>query len=509
MDSPRCFRPCFAATFPPVIPQYVIDNILESLDLPEFIGEMVALDKRAGSHEGLCPFHSEATPSFKVFHDHYHCFGCGAHGNALEFLMSKQGLTFPEAVRALASRTGVDVPSSKPAQDKPDTLTGTRDVLRRACAKYQQLLLGPNGGPGMAALNERGIEDDTIIRFGIGFAPEAWGTLTDDRSFDRDCMIAGGLAVPRKEKKGCYDFFRNRVLFPVRSDSGDVIGFGGRRIGQDGPKYLNTPETALYQKGRVLFGFQQAKQAIRISRSIIVCEGFFDVVTPAQAGIENVVSTCGTALTEVQAELVLSAADRVFFCFDGDSAGSKATWRAAEMLVPLASDHHEIRLCRLPVGDDPDSFVRAHGAECFQEALDASPTLAAYLIGEITRGAKIPEARAKSLSVAAALWRQFAAPSLAIFFRQYACEALQLSPEDFDRLAVTAPARPGDSSIRACPCCGSEAAAIPTDNGHMIQCCLCKLSSPITPTAEECRAIWNRRERPRLKPLSKNNEKVD
>ena len=194
--------------------------------------------------------------------------------------------------------------------------------------------------------------------------------------------------------------------------------------------YLNSPETDLYQKGSVLFGLQQARQAIRMTRSIIVCEGFFDVVTPSQAQIEHIVSTCGTALTETQAEMVLSLADRVFFCFDGDAAGAKATWRAAEMLVPLASDQHEIRLCRLPADEDPDSFVRKFGAPKFQEALDASPTLTAYLIGEITRGAKLPEARARSLSVAASLWRQFSAPGLGIFFRQFACEALQLTPAD-------------------------------------------------------------------------------
>ena len=500
----------FTATFRPVIPQYVIDNILQSVDLPEFIGETMTLAKRAGTHEGLCPFHSEATPSFKVFPDHYHCFGCGAHGNALEFLMQKQGLTFPEAVRALASRTGVDLPTSKATQDTPDGLGGVRDVLRRACAKYQQLLLGPNGGPGLEVLTERGIDDDTIIRYGIGFAPEAWGTLTDDRTFKRDQLLEAGLATPRKEKKGCYDFFRNRVLFPVRSDAGDVIGFGGRRIGEDGPKYLNSPETDLYQKGRVLFGLQQARQAIRMSRAIIVCEGFFDVITPAQAGVENIVSTCGTALTDIQAQLVLSVAERVFFCFDGDSAGSKATWRAAEMLVPLVSDQHEVRLCRLPAGEDPDSYVRQHGIESFQEVLDKAPTLTAYLIGEITRGAKIPEARAKSLSVAAALWRQFSAPAVAVFFRQYACSALNISPEEFDRLVQTAPPRAGDSSIRACPCCGADADLISNDEGHRIACGQCLLTTTTSATAEEARNLWNRRERPRMRaPATKNNEKTD
>lgn len=493
-----------------MIPQYIIDTIISLVDLPEFIGETVALAKKSGGHEGLCPFHKEDTPSFRVYADHYHCYGCGAHGNAFEFLMERQGLSFPEAVRALGSRYGIDVPVSKLPDPPPDQHTGLRDALSRACSKYQQLLLGPLGDPGMAALAERGIEDDTIIRFGIGYAPEAWGTLTDDRTFKRDQLLAAGLATQRREKKGCYDFFRNRILFPVRSDNGDVIAFGGRRIADDGPKYLNSPETALYTKGSVLFGLQQAKQAIRMTRSIIVCEGYFDVLTPAQAGIEHIVSTCGTALTDVQAECVLSVAERIYFCFDGDSAGAKATWRAAEMLVALAGDRHEIRLCRLPAEHDPDSFVRTHGAESFLSVLDAAPTLTTYLVGEITRGARVPEARTKSLDVAGSIWRRFSAPGLKVFFRQYACESLQITLEEFDRLTADAPSRAGDASLRSCPCCGGEASVISEAENFKVQCSLCLLSTISTPSADEARILWNRRERPRIRSSNaKNNEKSD
>ncbi|WP_126447942.1 DNA primase [Sulfuricystis multivorans] len=482
-----------------MIPQSVIDAILAALDLPEFIGERVALTKQGSTYSGLCPFHRETTPSFKVFADHYHCYGCGAHGNGIDFVMQTQGLTFPEAVRMLAYRTGVDFPVSKHNRVLSNHNAMALDVMRRACAKYQQLLLGPNGRPAMAALTERGIDYDTIIRFGIGFAPEAWSTLCDDRTFQRDALLEAGLAVPRKKKKGCYDFFRNRLLFPIRADNGNVIGFGGRRLGEEGPKYLNSPETKLYRKGSVLFGLQQARQAIRMTRSIIVCEGFFDVITVSQAQIEHIVSTCGTALTETQAEIVLSLADRVFFCFDGDTAGAKATWRAAEMLVPLVSDQHEIRLCRLPAGEDPDSFVRKFGAPKFQEALDASPTLTAYLIGEITRGAKLPEARARSLSVAASLWRQFSAPGLGIFFRQFACEALRLTSSEFDRIAASASRRDGENALRNCPCCSGEASLISCDDGFQVQCNHCRITTPVTKTHDECRTIWNRRERPRMR----------
>ncbi len=499
----------FRGLLSPVIPQTVIDTILDNLDLPDFIGETVVLAKQGASYSGLCPFHKEATASFKVFSDHYRCFGCSAHGNAIKFAMEQRGLSFPEAVRMLAARAGVTIPPSTPAQKQPDPNSSAKDVLRRACAKFQQLLLSNEGSLAMEELAKREIDEDTIVRFGIGYAPDAWGTLTDDRSFRRQALLEAGLAVPRKEKAGCYDLFRNRLMFPVRAENGDVIGFGGRRLGEEGPKYLNSPETDLYQKGSVLFGLHQAKQAIRMTQSIIVCEGFFDVITPSQAQIEHIVSTCGTALTDTQAEMVLSLADRVFFCFDGDSAGSKATWRAAELLVPLVSDHHEIHLCRLPGDEDPDSFVRKYGAEKFQEALDASPTLTAYLIGEITRGAKIPEARARALSVAASLWRQFSAPSLGVFFRQYACEALQITPAEFDDIAAGSPRRSGENTLRNCPCCTADPTLLTLDTGYQVQCSHCHIATPITATEDDCRGIWNRRERPRMRTTTKNNEKAD
>ena len=485
-------------TFASVIEQSVIDDVLARVDLSDFIGETVELVQRSGNHEGLCPFHSEKTPSFKVFADHYRCFGCQAHGNAIAFAMEKFGMPFPEALRLLASRVGVELKAEK-VNLAPDPLAAERDVLRRACAKYQQLLLADASA--MAELATRGIEDDAIIRFGIGFAPDAWGTLTDDRLFKWDKLLATGLAVQRREKKGCYDFFRNRILFPVRDEGGDVIGFGGRRIGEDGPKYLNTPETALYQKGRELFGLPQARASIRMSRAVIVAEGFFDVMVPSQAGIENIVSTCGTALTDEQIELILSLADRVFLCFDGDAAGAKATWRAAEMLVPLVTDQHEIRLCRLPEGEDPDSFVRKFGSDRFREVLDGAPTLAAYLVGELTRGARIPEARARAMTMAVSLWRRFSAPGMGVFFKQYLCESLQLSSDEFARLSGSTPTRSGDSALRACPCCGGAADSENLADGHRIACLQCGLSTPSLATCEEARFRWNRRERTKPKPV--------
>lgn len=485
-----------------VIPQTVLEGLLAGINLPELIGEKVALAKRAGVHEGLCPFHKEQTPSFKVFHDHYHCFGCGAHGNAIEFVMHSHGLSFPAAVELLAGITGMPLPGKGRRKAVADPQARGIDALRRACARYHQILFAEAGKEAMQALSDRGVDDETLIRFGVGYAPASWGTLSDDKEFRRDALVTAGLGVQRGEKRGCYDFFRDRIVFPVRSDNGDVIGFGGRRLGHEGPKYLNTPETACYQKGRVLFGLPQALSAIRKTGSVIVCEGFFDVMIPSQAGIEQVVSTCGTALTDAQAQIILSLADKIFLCFDGDAAGAKATWRTAEMLVPLAGDHHEIRLCRLPDGEDPDSLVRTSGGDALLAALDASPTLCAYLVGEITRGARLPEAKTRALSVAASLFRQFSAQGLATFFHQYACENLGLPIEEFERLVAEAPRRDGESSLRACPFCAGGATMKPAGAGVQVACLNCGASTPAVLDENECRNQWNRRERPRIRTTS-------
>ncbi|MBZ0097244.1 MAG: DNA primase [Sulfuricella sp.] len=494
-----------------MIAQSLIDSVLASVNLPDYIGEQMPLAQRSGTHEGLCPFHDEQTPSFKVFHDHYHCFGCGTHGNAIEFTMARQGMSFPEAVRCLAARSGIAIPDETRERQIPSGMERQLETLRRACAEYQRLLLSNTGVTGMDELGARAIDADTIMRFGIGYAPEAWNTLTDDRSFGWDGLLEVGLAVRKREKKGCYDFFRNRLLFPVRDIDGNVVGFGGRRLGTEGPKYLNTPETALYQKGRVLFGLQQARAAIRQEQAAIVCEGFFDVVTPSQNGIENIVSTCGTALTEPQIELLLSLADKVVLCFDGDSAGAKATWRAAELLTSFVSDHHEVRLCRMPGGHDPDSLVREQGPDAFRSLIDQAPTLTAYLVDAVVRGSRIPEARARSLSMVASLWRRFSAPGLAMFFRQYACEALGLTPDEFALLVGVASATPVDHSLRACPCCGSDAQIEAHDDGHRVRCCNseCGMATPVKTNIESCRNLWSRRERPKLRQTNKKNEKID
>lgn len=487
-----------------MIPQSTITDVLDRLDLPGFVGEAIHLERKGGSYEGLCPFHAEGTPSFKVFADHYHCFGCGAHGNALRFAMENHGLSFPDAVKMLAGRVGVRLPDEPPSENEVFARE-EREALRYACARFSQALHEERGREAMAELLKRGVDEETVVRFGLGFAPDEWGFLSDDRKVRRDALLSAGLAISRKEgKKGCYDFFRGRLMFPVREPGGDVVGFGARRLGDEGAKYINSPDTPVYQKGRVLFGWPQAAAAIRQSRSVIVCEGFFDVIIPSQAGIENIVSTCGTALTQPQAEFLLAAADKIVFCFDGDAAGAKASWRAAELLLPLLADHHTISLCRLPDGHDPDSLVREKGSKALGDAIAAAPTLCEYLIGEVARATRIPEAKARAFSKAVSLEDAITSPVLGAFFRQTASAALGISDAEFMQLArpTTAP-----RDVRVCPCCASEASLNDADGGFSVSCQKCGISTPTLDSSAAALSIWNRRERPILSCRPKNEEK--
>ena len=478
-----------------VIPQSAIDDILSAIHLPDFVGESLPLAHQGASHVGLCPFHEEKTPSFRVFPDHYHCYGCGAHGNAIDYLMKRQGIGFLDSVRLLAGRVGVTLPAH--AQDSGEDAHGRlRETLLKACARYQALLAAPEGAAAKEALAARGVSDASIVRFGIGYAPEAWNTLSGDRAFRREHLLTVGLAVARKEKKGCYDFFRNRIVFPIRDGAGNVVGFGGRRLGEEGPKYLNSPESPIFRKGALLFGLPQARPSILASDSLIVCEGFFDVIAAVQAGVEPIVSTCGTALSQAQARLALAQAKRLYFCFDGDSAGVKATLRTARLLLPLLGDQHIVRMCRLPNGEDPDSLIRTQGVMAFRTLLKRAPTLTDYLVGTLMQGLRSAESKASALSRGADYWREIVAPGLSVFFRQSLCHALAIDPKDFARIAAPPPSPFGQDALRDCPCCGARARIINGRQGIRVRCPACGLSTSSTLDASACRILWNRRTEP-------------
>ena len=478
-------------TFASVISDNVISDVLEATNLSTLVGEYVCLKSHAGHMQGCCPFHEEKTPSFTVYDDHYHCYGCAAHGNAFEFLQNHLGMNFPEAVKMLAARAGIVVEPS-PAEDrKRSAERWLIDTNRSAHAVYQRLLYQPENSFALQALRERGIDDDSIARFGIGFAPDCWTTLTGDDAFKEGSLIKAGLAKPRTNRKGSYDVFRGRLMFPVHNRHGYLVGFSGRLIEGAGPKYLNTEETPIYQKGSVLFGLNQAGNAIRKHGRVIVVEGFFDVVTPAQHGFEHILSTCGTALTEAQIGLLLSLANSIVFCFDGDSAGMKATWRAAEMMVEKLADHHEVRLSVLPPEHDPDTLVRAEGVDRFAELIDSAPTLIQYLAKMLAKGCAIPEARARALLKAKSLYKRFASPLLAALFRQHLCELLDFPAEQFDALGET-PKTFADPDAATCPFCASTP-LMEEASGHWRIICSCGISTKLCCDTESARSIWNHR----------------
>jgi len=417
-----------------MVPREVISAVLDRIILPDLIGQHIKLRPgQNGALTGLCPFHDESTPSFVVYRDHFHCFGCGAHGTAIDFLMKKEGTRFPEVLRQLAERTGITIDEGKQERD-PDPHWILRKTLRTACAAWQNLLFSSDGEEAVRVLEGRGIDLDTITRFGIGYAPA--GDVLSGRSFKTprriswNDLLAAGVAVYNKSGKSCRDFFRERIIFPVTDGQGSIVGFGGRYIGQDEkiPKYLNTRETAIYKKGEQLFGLSVARPAIQKTREVILCEGYFDVIMPSQEGIEQIISTCGTAFGETQARQVLALADRIFLCFDGDEAGRKATWRAARILADLMTDKHEVRICRLPEGHDPDSLVREEGVAAMRTVLTEALYLTNYLIETLTRGANVPERKAQSLMLAQEYFASFGnAPVIAELFQKDLRKALSLS----------------------------------------------------------------------------------
>jgi DNA primase len=356
-----------------LIPDSFIEELLARSDVVELIERRVPLKRVGSEFQACCPFHDEKTPSFTVSpkKQFYHCFGCGAHGSVIGFLMQYEGLEFLDAVEELARAAGLEVPSTGGQQPRPDT--GLYDILT-ACSKFfvEQL---KNHPAAVEYLKGRGLSGEVSRDFEIGYAPAGWDALikqlgTDDKKLQQ-LKTAGMLS---EGKSGSYDKFRDRIMFPIHDRRGRVIAFGGRALSDDGPKYLNSPETPLYHKSRELYGLYLARQRAGRLDNIIVVEGYMDVVALAQFGFKNVVATSGTATTALQVEILFRAADTVIFCFDGDKAGRKAAWRALQATLPKLREGLQAKFLFLPDGEDPDSMVRKHGAEVFAQRIeDASP----------------------------------------------------------------------------------------------------------------------------------------
>ena len=363
------------------------------------VARKVKLSKSGRNWKGCCPFHNEKSPSFYVYEDGYHCFGCGAHGDAISFVMHTTGASFPEAVQSLANEAGLDVPKPTPAAAAAERQRlELVDVLALAGQFYQHLLHERDGAGGLSYLRGRGLSDETIARFGLGWSGDGRGALPAAlarQDVSTDMLIGAGLMRAAEEGRPAREQFYNRVMFPIRDRSGRVVSFGGRSLGDGQPKYVNGPETAVFAKRRMLYGLDFARAAARAGQPVVVVEGYMDVIALHQAGFGGAVAPLGTALTAEQLEELWRLSPHPVLCFDGDTAGSRAAARAAETALPLVTAERSLGFVTLPGGEDPDSLVRRGGRAAFQACLDASRPLADTLFGLLGEGLSgTPEARA-------------------------------------------------------------------------------------------------------------------
>ncbi|MGF6753236.1 DNA primase [Paraburkholderia sp. GAS42] len=402
-----------------MIPHSFLQDLLNRVDIVDVVGRFVQLKKGGANFMGLCPFHNEKSPSFTVSptKQFYHCFGCGAHGTAIGFLIEHAGLTFPEAVNELAQSVGLTVPQEPspmrgggggggegyaPAVSKAVT-TALSDVMQTACDFYRKQLRGaPNA---IQYLKKRGLTGEVAARFGLGYAPDGWQNLeTAFPDYRDDALVESGLVIvsEKSDAQGQnrrYDRFRERIMFPIRNVKGQVIGFGGRVLDSGEPKYLNSPETPLFNKGSELYGLFEARLAIREQQYVLVVEGYMDVVALAQLGFQNAVATLGTACTPIHVQKLMRQTDTVIFSFDGDSAGRRAARRALDACLPHAADNRTIRFLFLPTEHDPDSYVREFGTEGFSEQVARAMPLSQFMLNEVLTGKELdqPEGKARAL----------------------------------------------------------------------------------------------------------------
>jgi DNA primase len=398
-----------------VIPQAFIQELLARIDIVDVVGQHVKLRKAGANLLGLCPFHGEKSPSFTVSptKQFYHCFGCGAHGSAVGFLMEHAGLSYVEAINDLARSVGLTVPQERaPGGGAPAAEPDLFRLLQAATDFYRARL--KESSRAIDYLKGRGLSGRTAARFAIGYAPEGWrGLQAAVPDYDAPGLLTAGLVIdapaepagegaPAPAARRRYDRFRERIMFPIRNPRGQVIGFGGRVLGQGEPKYLNSPETPLFSKGRELYGLFEGRDTIRKAGFAIVVEGYMDVVMLAEHGVGNAVATLGTATTGDHVRKLLRTVDRVVFAFDGDAAGRKAAWRALEACLPHAHDSKRLEFLFLPPEHDPDSFVRERGAQAFEAQMAAAVPLSELLVSEL--GAQVdleePEGRARLLALA-------------------------------------------------------------------------------------------------------------
>jgi len=395
------------------IPQPFIDEVVARSDIVEIIGARVPLKKSGREYKACCPFHSEKSPSFWVSPDKqfYHCFGCGAHGTVVGFLMQYEKLGFLDAVADLAERAGLELPREAQSAREPGG-GDLYDVMARASRFFEQNLADSPRARGY--LDSRGIDAPTCAKFALGYAPDSWNALLNrfgTHEDERRRLLQAGLIIERdahaaRAQAGFYDRFRDRLMFPIRDSRGRVLAFGGRVIDQGEPKYLNSPETPLFHKGRELYGLYEARQARTDFKRLMIVEGYMDVVRLHQAGITYAVATLGTATTQEHLHKIFRITSELAFCFDGDRAGRQAAWRALENALNLARDGRELKFMFLPEGHDPDTLVAAEGAGAFEARLKSALPLSEYLVQHLSAQVDLThvDGRAKLASLAAPLF---------------------------------------------------------------------------------------------------------
>jgi DNA primase len=453
-----------------LIPKSFIQDLLNRLDIVDVVERYVPLKKAGANYVACCPFHNEKSPSFTVSQSKqfYHCFGCGAHGTAIGFIMEHAGLGYVEAIEELARNAGMEVPHERSAGAQQQKVApDLYEVMQTATRYYrEQLKLSQRA---IDYLKQRGLSGEIAAKFGIGYAPDNWQNLASAFPDYQDAALGEtGLVISGEEGKR-YDRFRDRIMFPIVSARGQVIGFGGRVLDKGEPKYLNSPETPLFEKGRELYGLFQAQKAIRAAQQVLVVEGYMDVVALAQHGVEYAVATLGTATTPYHVQKLLRLTDHIVFSFDGDRAGQKAAWRALENALPHLQDGKRISFLFLPAEHDPDSFIREFGKDAFEQRVRETMPLSAYLLREISAelDLRTQEGRNQLLQRAKPLLTAITAPAAALLLRKEVAALAGVSQAELEALyEVTPVARATRPAFR------KAGRAAPSAHRLLLQCLL-------------------------------------
>ncbi len=403
-----------------MIPKSFIQDLLNRLDIVDVIERYLPLKKAGANYVACCPFHNEKSPSFTVSQSKqfYHCFGCGVHGTAIGFIMEHTGMGFVETVEELAKSIGIAVPQEISNVPQQKVAPDLYDLMQTATRYYREQL--KKNARAIDYLKGRGLSGEVAARFGIGYAPDDWQNLKSAVPNYQDSSLVGTGLVIEGEGGKRYDRFRDRIMFPIVNVRGQVIGFGGRVLDKGEPKYLNSPETTLFEKGHELYGLYQAQKSIRAHQRVIVVEGYMDVVALAQHGVEYAVATLGTATTPFHVQKLLRLCDQIVFCFDGDKPGQKAAWRALENALPQLQDGKRIGFLFLPEEHDPDTFIREFGTEAFEHEVENSLALSGYLLRELIAQVDLQtqEGRSTLLKNAQPLLTAITAPTTALLLRK-------------------------------------------------------------------------------------------